>query len=80
MGFYETDLTILNERCDMERLVSNDPLLALDKMYVDEIKYFIDCIDNMRANMSSALEGERALKIALAAKLFANRRALVHLT
>lgn len=39
-----------------------------NSMYVDEVRHFIDCVENGKKPLVSALEGKKVLDIALAAK------------
>ena len=78
--FERKDVTIVDQAGDRQLLSSENPSDALNKMYLEERKYFINCVNHDINNMSSALEAIKVLKIALAAKLSANTGEIIKLT
>ena len=66
--FKEHTVKLFSAKTKEWETIQDDKEYDINKMYVDEIKYFIDCINGKGSPPVDAVSGKKILEVALAAK------------
>ena len=74
--FKEHTVKLFSAKTKEWKTIQDDKEYDINKMYVDEMKWFIDCINGKGSPSVDAVSGKRILEVALTAKESANTKKL----